>query len=181
MKRITASFITFGVVALAASAVQAQTTLRVARGEAAQLPVKGVLAKVNGNVPLTFRVYDRASGGRLIHQESQRVGVQKGVYFAMVGQRAGGLSAELARTPLLWVEVVKEGRILGPRQSFTVNRVGTQSIGLFFASICFTCGGAWPVFAGSIRSVGDTPTERGSSCSGALQARSDGSPFLCTQ
>ena len=34
------------------------------------------------------------------------------------------------------------------------------------ATICFTCGGDWPVFAGFIRSVGDTPRERGPSCSG---------------
>ena len=46
-------------------------------------------------------------------------------------------------------------------------------------NLCFTCGGDWPVFAGSIRSVGDTPTERGAGCSGALQSRSDSSPFLC--
>jgi hypothetical protein len=46
-------------------------------------------------------------------------------------------------------------------------------------NICFTCGGDWPVFAGSIVSVGNTPTERGPSCSGPLQSRSDGSPFLC--
>lgn len=46
-------------------------------------------------------------------------------------------------------------------------------------NICFTCGGDWPVFAGSIRSVGDFPTERGSGCSGPLQGRADGSPFLC--
>jgi len=46
-------------------------------------------------------------------------------------------------------------------------------------NICFTCGGDWPVFAGSIRSVGDTPRERGSSCSGDIISRSDSSPFLC--
>jgi len=46
-------------------------------------------------------------------------------------------------------------------------------------NLCFTCGGDWPVFAGSIRSRGDTPTERGSSCSGALASRADTSPFLC--
>ncbi|MFO1075966.1 MAG: hypothetical protein U1E17_25325 [Geminicoccaceae bacterium] len=46
-------------------------------------------------------------------------------------------------------------------------------------NICFTCGGDWPVFAGSIRSVGDTPVERGGSCSGAPAARLDSSPFLC--
>ena len=46
-------------------------------------------------------------------------------------------------------------------------------------NFCFTCGGDWPVFAGSIRSVGDTPIERGSSCSQTLTSRPDGSPFLC--
>ena len=46
-------------------------------------------------------------------------------------------------------------------------------------NICFTCGGDWPVFAGQIVSVGNLPTERGSGCSGPLQRRSDGSPFLC--
>ncbi len=46
-------------------------------------------------------------------------------------------------------------------------------------NFCFTCGGDWPVFAGSIRSVGDRPTERGSQCSGALTSRTDSSPFLC--
>ena len=46
-------------------------------------------------------------------------------------------------------------------------------------NICFTCGGDWPVFSGSIRSQGDLPTERGSACSGVLTSRSDSSPFLC--
>jgi hypothetical protein len=48
-------------------------------------------------------------------------------------------------------------------------------------NVCFTCGGDWPVFAGSISLLpsGSTPSERGSSCSGSLSARSDRSPFLC--
>lgn len=46
-------------------------------------------------------------------------------------------------------------------------------------NFCFTCGGDWTVFAGSIRSVGDTPVERGGSCSGSLISRVDSSPFLC--
>ena len=44
---------------------------------------------------------------------------------------------------------------------------------------CFTCGGDWPVFAGSIRSQGDRPVERGSGCSGSLRVIADASPFLC--
>jgi hypothetical protein len=46
-------------------------------------------------------------------------------------------------------------------------------------NFCFTCGGDWTVFAGSIRSVGDTPIERGSQCSGPPISRFDSSPFLC--
>ena len=46
-------------------------------------------------------------------------------------------------------------------------------------SICFTCGGDWQVFNGSIRSVGDTPTERGAGCGNPLTSRGDSSPFLC--
>lgn len=46
-------------------------------------------------------------------------------------------------------------------------------------NFCFTCGGDWTVFAGSIRSVNDLPVERGSSCSGQLTSRNDSSPFLC--
>jgi hypothetical protein len=46
-------------------------------------------------------------------------------------------------------------------------------------NICFTCGGDWPVFAGSIRSVGDFPIERGSGCAGNPINRNDQSPYLC--
>ncbi len=46
-------------------------------------------------------------------------------------------------------------------------------------SFCFTCGGAYPIFSGGFRSVGDTPTERGASCADPLQLGSDSFPFLC--
>jgi hypothetical protein len=46
-------------------------------------------------------------------------------------------------------------------------------------NFCYSCGGNWPVFAGSFRSVGDLPKERDSACAGALEYRSDSSPYLC--
>ena len=46
-------------------------------------------------------------------------------------------------------------------------------------NFCYTCGGDWPIFAGSIRSYGDTPYERGSGCSGPLTSTTDYSPYLC--
>ncbi len=46
-------------------------------------------------------------------------------------------------------------------------------------SFCFTCGGAYPVFSGGFRSMGDNPTERGASCADPLLPASDSFPFLC--
>jgi hypothetical protein len=48
--------------------------------------------------------------------------------------------------------------------------------------MCFTCGGDWPIFAGSPRNfqsgaIGST--ERGSACSGPLASSTDTDPFLC--
>ncbi len=46
-------------------------------------------------------------------------------------------------------------------------------------SLCFTCGGNYPVFSGGFRSMGDNPTERGGACEDPLQGRTDSFPFLC--
>lgn len=49
------------------------------------------------------------------------------------------------------------------------------------ASLCFTCGGNWPIFAGSFAvPSGSRPVERGTRCSGGLVSRSDNRPYLCT-
>jgi hypothetical protein len=42
---------------------------------------------------------------------------------------------------------------------------------------CFTCGGDWPIFAGSNFTSG--AIERGPGCSGDLTTTGDTSPFLC--
>jgi hypothetical protein len=50
---------------------------------------------------------------------------------------------------------------------------------------CFTCGGDWPIFIGSISSpvpaTGNNVTERGAGCADPLTGRRDGSPFLCSR
>jgi hypothetical protein len=54
-------------------------------------------------------------------------------------------------------------------------------------NLCFTCGGDWPIFAGTIPTLPNNifllntedPVERGSSCSGGLIRRQDTQPFLC--
>jgi hypothetical protein len=54
-------------------------------------------------------------------------------------------------------------------------------------NLCFTCGGDWPIFAGTIPALpnnrllvnSEDPVERGSLCSGGLIRRQDSQPFLC--
>ena len=51
------------------------------------------------------------------------------------------------------------------------------------AQMCFTCGGDWPIFAGTVHAVttGNLSYERGSGCSGALTSSTDRFPFLCSK
>src|SRR3712207_2591197 len=123
----------------AASVAQAQTALLVEAGQSAQLPVKGHIAARDGKVDLTFKVFDRGQGGRLIYQEVQRVDVRHGIYFAMVGTRT------FRHEPRMWVEVSRGGRALGERQAFAINPhdLGVE-VSPFPGSpavLCFTCGG----------------------------------------
>jgi hypothetical protein len=47
-------------------------------------------------------------------------------------------------------------------------------------ALCFTCGGRWPHFGGSIPLGANRQVQEfGSNCSNPLTARSDNEPFLC--
>ena len=57
---------------------------------------------------------------------------------------------------------------------------GAPAAGVSACSLCFSCGGAWPVFSGVIPTrTGASPWERGPECSGPLAATSDTGPYLC--
>ena len=71
--RGTAWISALGLALFAAPVVHAQTVLLADADQAVSLPVKGRIAARDGRVDLTFKVYDRAQGGRLIHSETQRV------------------------------------------------------------------------------------------------------------
>lgn len=47
-------------------------------------------------------------------------------------------------------------------------------------SLCITCGGQFPIFAGAFTAASSSTSERGSSCSGDVTSRTDSRPFLCT-
>ena len=50
-------------------------------------------------------------------------------------------------------------------------------------SICYTCGGSWPIYSGTIGNLepvaSSAPTERGEACSGSLSYVDDTHPYLC--
>jgi hypothetical protein len=49
-------------------------------------------------------------------------------------------------------------------------------------SLCFTCGGSWPVFSGAFPlASGSQPWERQGGCSGNLTPRPDTFPYLCSR
>ena len=79
-------------------------------------------------------------------------------------------TASDAQTPATTIA----GKSVVEPQHIAVNRQTSVD-----CNICFTCGGDWPIFAGSIRSNPPNPTERGSACSGTLRVIADSAPFLC--
>ena len=178
--RGTAWISALGLALVAAPVVHAQTVLLADADQAVSLPVKGRIAARDGRVDLTFKVYDRAQGGRLIHSETQRVDVRRGIYFAMVGGRA----AALRSTPQTWVEVSRSGRPVGERQAFEVDSGGDVGVETHIpgsAAFCFSCGGRWPIFTGAFTTEQGDPTEFGGGCANPLTVRSDTRPFLCTK
>ena len=65
-----------------------------------------------------------------------------------------------------------------PESLIAVDTINNQTaVG---CNVCFTCGGDWPVFAGSWNSANFAAVERGPGCSGELStALDDRAPFLC--
>ena len=67
-------------------------------------------------------------------------------------------------------QATKQNSLLRPQVAAGNNQTAVA------CSLCFTCGGDWPVFAGS--TTRGSVTERGGSCSGVLHSATD-NPFLC--
>jgi subtilisin family serine protease len=56
----------------------------------------------------------------------------------------------------------------------------TQPISAVGCTLCYSCGGQWPVFGGAIPTrQGANPYERGEQCSGEPIPRADTLPYLC--
>ena len=163
--------------------------------EGGTLPFKARLALNSsvtpsiGKVEYVFSVFNAASGGTKLFEESQSLEALRGNLYAQIGSKTpGGIPSNILRNnPRLWIEFAKSSSpwaVEQPRLLLVLRRanVSPDAITVFVdPSVCFTCGGAWPIFAGSWGSTTDA-IERGSGCSGGFStAFHDRSPFLCSR
>jgi hypothetical protein len=74
-------------------------------------------------LPMTFRIYDTATGGILQWEEEHAsVAVDEGIYHVMLGSGTttyGSFDADLFSSDYLWLEVEINGEIFDPRQQVT--------------------------------------------------------------
>ena len=71
-------------------------------------------------------------------------------------------------------------------RGFIETAVSGPTVGMSACSLCWTCGGNWPIFAGQIGNnstggLNGPAIERGPGCSGSLTLSNDVAPYLCCQ
>lgn len=166
MKKLGSLFSLIAILSLA-QAAQAQQTFK------AQAP------KREGEVTLIFRVYDQAVGGNKLSEEVQTVQVKNGMVEATITAPVTNEAKAI-----LWVEmsnVSSPDVVIGNRGILPPNQASVSGIGLQPAAICYTCGGAWPSYQGTVPTA-SAATEYGPGCGGGLTtAYSDTFPYLCTK
>ena len=163
------------------------------------IPVKGTLSSTNeASVSVVLRLFDREFGGAKLYEERQTVEVVDGVFVAFVGQgtREGVPKNVTDSHPVVYAEwslassasIVPEQRV-SVMHTRTNTAIAPNAVSVSVPvdmSICFTCGGSWPIFSGMSRNGGITAaerrvTERGAACSGPLLNRPDTLVFHCSR
>lgn len=150
------------------------------------VPVKGSI-EATGSVELVITLYDREKGGNELYSVTSTVPVEGNTYFGMID-----VPDEVFRgKSTVFVEVAKPSTpaiALEARAPFTKPggkpARGTQkSLIILGCSLCYSCGGSYPIFSGAFRTpiLGPGTAERGKSCSGSVASRPDIRPHLCCQ
>lgn len=72
---------------------------------------------VNGNIGLSLRLFNQASGGAVVYEDSNSVAVVDGLYNTVIGDNtvSGSLAAALTNAQV-WLEAVVNGTALTPRE-----------------------------------------------------------------
>lgn len=148
-------------------------------GRFVSVPVKGSI-NAAGPVELLLTFYDRAVGGRELYSVTRTLNVADNIYFEMVDVPESALRGRVR----FFVEAAHADTPaipLGDRQPFA-RRGENRAVTLQGCSLCFTCGGTFPVFQGAWNTAASPQIqERGTSCAGGIANRTDTRPFLCCQ
>jgi hypothetical protein len=148
------------------------------------VPVKGTV-EATGSVELLITFYDREMGGQELYSLAAVLPVEKNTYFDMINVP----NAIFRGRQTVFVEVARPSApaiALETRSQFTKpsgDRAGrvSKSFAILGCSLCYTCGGSYPLFNGAFVTTGLGTAERGRSCSGTVDSRIDFRPHLCCQ
>jgi hypothetical protein len=148
----------------------------------------------DGKTRFVFTVYDRATGGTRLFEETQAIRVNGSQLYADVGSATrGGIPAQiLAQHSNIYIDVARASApwsAVGNRQLVAfkpanASNVAPNGVYVFVPvdpSLCFTCGGAWPYLVGSWSTPLPGAYERRSACGGAFASSTDTRPYLCSR
>jgi hypothetical protein len=197
MKYQTLSSITLGLALILSTPLAGRAQSENTQEPSRSIPFKAMVPAseaVNGQ-DLIFRVFDQQTGGTQLFEERQSAHVTNGSYLVLIGaQTPGGIPANiLASHSTVWIEVsggttpstsstARTAYTLRRSASAQSNSANPNSFNYYYnVSLCYTCGGNYPVHTGTIPiAPGASVYERGSGCGGGLSYRSDGAPYLCS-
>jgi hypothetical protein len=143
------------------------------------VPVKGTI-EATGSVELLITIYDREAGGRELYSVTATLPVEMNTYFDMINVP----DAIFRGRQTIYVEVARPSApaiALEARAQFTKPGGVNKAFAVLGCSLCYTCGGSYPVFNGAFVTPGVGTQERGKSCSGKVESRLDFRPHLCCQ
>ena len=183
MKRYAIQIILLLTMLIALPAAQAQEPEDRANASTA-IPVKGTI-QAAGSVELLFTIYDREQEGRELYSVTATVPVEESTYFGSITvpdelfRDRQTIYIEVARpsAPAIGLEARSQFTKPGGRPAGKTNK----SLSILGCSLCYTCGGSYPIFNGAFVTAGVGTQERGRSCSGNVSSRLDFRPHLCCQ
>jgi hypothetical protein len=169
------------VIFVAMPAAQAQKS---AASASTSVPIKGII-EATGSMELLVTIYDSETEGHELYSLITRVPVENQTYFDMVNVP----NTIFRGNQTVYIEVARPSApaiALEPRSQFTKpggERIGgaDKSFAILGCSLCYTCGGSYPIFNGAFATPGLGTAERGKSCSGKVESRLDFRPHLCCQ
>jgi len=147
----------------------------------------------DGKVRFVFSIFDQATGGTKLFEETQDVSVSGKILYADIGLGThGGIPATiLQHHSNFYIEIAKASAAFAPLGSRQLVAFKPSSGGnlrpnewIFVPvdpSICYTCGGEWPYLVGAWSTPLPGAYERPAGCNGGFVFDNDTRPYLCSR